>query len=62
MTALLSIDEIAGLLGVLPKTARDKIVTRPDFPAPVFRLSQRIRKWSRDEVLEYLTKKTHAGG
>lgn len=58
---MLTITEIAALLSVTPKTARDKIVTQPNFPAPVIRLSQRIRKWSQREVSEYLEKTSRAG-
>ena len=54
MTDTLTIDQIAELMHVSPKTARDKKVTLPDFPQPVFRLSQRNRAWRRADVLAYL--------
>lgn len=50
----LNTEEIAGLLGVSRKHVTDRVVTRPDFPKPVIRLSQRVRKWAEHEVLAYL--------
>jgi predicted DNA-binding transcriptional regulator AlpA len=50
----LTIYQIAELMHVSPKTARDKKVTAPDFPEPAFRLSQRNRAWRRSEVFAYL--------
>lgn len=46
-------EEIAHLLGVSRKHVTDRVVTRPDFPKPVIRLSQRVRKWAQHEVLDY---------
>lgn len=54
MTDTLTIDQIAELMHVTPKTARDKKVTAPGFPEPVFRFSQRNRAWRRSDVLAYL--------
>ena len=51
MTDTLTITEIAELMHVSPKTARDKKVTDPRFPRPVFQLSQRNRAWRRADVL-----------
>jgi predicted DNA-binding transcriptional regulator AlpA len=50
----LTTEEIAHLLGVSRKHVTDRIVTRPDFPAPVINLSQRTRRWAQAEVLAYL--------
>ena len=50
----LTTEEIASLLGVSRKHVTDRVVTRPDFPKPVIRLSQRVRKWAQSEVLDYL--------
>jgi hypothetical protein len=50
----LTIDDIAALMHVTPKTARDKKVTAPGFPRPAFQTSQRNRAWRRAEVLAYL--------
>lgn len=54
MSDTIDIKQIADLAHVTPKTARDRIVTRPDFPAPAFQYSQRLRAWRRDEVCQYL--------
>lgn len=54
MTETLTIEQIAELMHVTPKTARDKKVTAPDFPRPAFRFSQRNRAWRRADVLAYL--------
>lgn len=54
MNDTLTIDDIAKLMHVSPKTARDKKVTAPDFPKPVFQFSQRNRAWRRADVLAYL--------
>ena len=43
MTDTLTIEQIAELMHVSPKTARDKKVTAHDFPKPAFRFSQRNR-------------------
>jgi predicted DNA-binding transcriptional regulator AlpA len=49
----LTTEEIATLLGVSRKHVTDRIVTRPDFPAPVIKLSQRTRKWAQAEVITF---------
>lgn len=54
MSETLTIEDIAELMHVTPKTARDKKVTAPDFPRPAFRTSQRNRAWRRAEVFAYL--------
>jgi predicted DNA-binding transcriptional regulator AlpA len=50
----ITIEEIAKLLHVTVRTARDKKVTHPDFPKPAWRLSQRNRAWRKSDVLAYL--------
>jgi len=50
----LTTEEIAKLLGVSRKHVTDRIVTRPDFPAPIIKLSQRTRQWAQSDVLDYL--------
>jgi len=61
LSPLVNISELAALFGVSRKHAANRIVTRPDFPAPVVRLSQRTRKWSREDVTSYLKKRSRAG-
>lgn len=53
-TDTITIDQIAKLMHITPKTARDKKVTAPDFPRPAFQTSQRNRAWRRSDVLAYL--------
>ncbi len=50
----LNTQEIAQLLGVKQKTVTDKIVKHPDFPTPTVDLSQKVRRWAKDEVLAYV--------
>jgi hypothetical protein len=54
MSETLTIDQIAELMHVTPKTARDKKVTDPKFPRPAFQTSQRNRAWRRADVFAYL--------
>ena len=53
---MLTIDTagIAELLGVSRQHVTDRVVTRPDFPKPVVDMSQRVRRWAQDEVLDYI--------
>lgn len=50
----ITLAEIAHLLHVTVRTARDKKVTMDGFPAPAWRLSQRNRAWRRVDVLRFL--------
>jgi hypothetical protein len=52
--SLLGTKEIADMLGVTQKHVTDRIVTRPDFPAPAVGSSQRTRKWLEADVLGFL--------
>lgn len=54
----LNTQEIAGLLGVSRKHVTDRIVTRPDFPKPVVNKTQKDRRWSIDDLMDYLRPKT----
>jgi len=49
MEELITTKDIAEALAVTPKHACQRVVTRPDFPKPVIRLSQKTRRWLRDE-------------
>lgn len=44
---------IAALLGVTRAYATDRITKRADFPAPVIDVSERTRRWNRDDVLRW---------
>lgn len=45
-------DDIAEFLTLAPRTVKEKLVHRPDFPAPL-RLSSKVKRWFRDEVIEW---------
>lgn len=45
---------IAALLGVSRAHVTDRLTKAPTFPPPVIDLSQRLRRWDRAEVLEWL--------
>ena len=55
MTDYLTIDGIADLLQVAPKTVRDRIVHKPDFPAPAIVAGPRTRRWLRADVIAWAT-------
>lgn len=48
---LVGTKEIARMLGVTQAHATNNIVKRPDFPKPAVNLSQRLRKWRREDVM-----------
>ncbi len=50
MNQLIDITEIAELLKVRREYVRDRVVRLPDFPAPAVTLSQRVRRWRREDV------------
>lgn len=56
MTALINIDDIAERVGESREYVRDKLVRRPDFPRPALVLSQKVKKWSTDDIERWLRK------
>lgn len=54
VTSLLSIDDIAKMLGVEYRHVRDRLSKRPDFPRPALNLSQKTRRWDRAKVQEWV--------
>lgn len=54
---LIGTKEIARMLGVTQAHATNRIVKRPDFPKPAVNLSQRLRKWRREDVLKVVVQK-----
>lgn len=56
MTDLIDLDAIAALTGSRREYARDSIVKRPDFPRPSLSLSQKMRRWNRQDVEQWLAK------
>jgi len=50
---LMGTSEIANLLGVSRAHLVDRLSKRPDFPKPALNLSQRLRKWRKEDVLRW---------
>jgi predicted DNA-binding transcriptional regulator AlpA len=53
MNQLIDITEIAEILKVRREYVRDRVVKLPDFPAPAITLSQRVRRWRREDVVAW---------
>jgi len=51
---LIGTQDIARMLNVSQAHCTGRIIKRPDFPKPTINLSQRLRKWRRDDVLKFL--------
>ena len=47
---------IAKLLGVSRAHVTDRLTKAPTFPAPVIDLSQRMRRWDREQVLAWMSR------
>jgi predicted DNA-binding transcriptional regulator AlpA len=47
---LISITQIAEILNMSQAYVRDRVVRRPDFPRPSLVLSQKTKRWARDDV------------
>ena len=56
-TDLLGTKDIARMLGISQAHCVGRIIKRPDFPRPVVNLSQRLRKWRREDVLKFVVAK-----
>lgn len=56
---LIDTGSIAQMLGVTRIHATSSITKQPGFPRPRVNLSQRLRRWSRDDVLQWI-KRTSA--
>ncbi len=57
MSELITTGDIAQYLGVTREYVTDKLTKRPDFPKPAICISQKLKKWRRDEVLAYCSGK-----
>ena len=53
----MSTGDIAKLIGLSRAHVTDVITKRPDFPKPVVNLSERLRRWDRDDVMSFFTTK-----
>ena len=56
---LLSTADIAGILGVSRQYVTDHLTKTPTFPQPTVNLSQVMRRWSRSDVMRFLTARKH---
>lgn len=60
MNDLIDLDDIAALIGLPRAYVRDTLIKRPEFPPPAIRLSQRIKKWNRATVREWMQRQEKA--
>lgn len=51
---LIDTRSIAQMLGVTRAWATSSITKQPGFPRPRVNLSQRLRRWSRDDVVQWV--------
>jgi predicted DNA-binding transcriptional regulator AlpA len=49
---LVDTGDIAKMLGVTRAHVTNRLSKRPDFPRPAVNLSQRLRRWRREDVLK----------
>jgi len=49
---------IAKMFGITRAWATDSITKQPGFPRPRINLSQRLRRWSRDDVTQWAKRET----
>jgi len=57
MTELLTPAEIAAMLKVPVRIAQEQVLRTPSFPAPAINLSQKVRRWFRSDVEDWIAKK-----
>lgn len=50
MNETIDTEGIAKILGCSREYATDRLVKKPDFPAPVVNRSRRMRRWAKDAV------------
>jgi predicted DNA-binding transcriptional regulator AlpA len=46
---------IAEIVGVTRRHVTERLTKEPTFPAPVINLSRKTRRWSREQVMAWLT-------
>lgn len=51
---LVGTKEIARMLGITQAHCTGRIIKRPDFPKPTVELSQRLRKWRKEDVSRWI--------
>ena len=48
--------EIATMLGLSREHVTDYLIKQPGFPKPAVNMSQKLRRWDRDDVMSYVRK------
>lgn len=51
---LLTLDDITAMVKLSRDYVRDRLVKRPDFPRPTFALSQKSKRWKREDVVGWI--------
>jgi predicted DNA-binding transcriptional regulator AlpA len=54
-TDMIDTQGIAAIIGVSRRHVTERLTKDPTFPPPVINLSSRTRRWSREQVLAWLT-------
>ena len=54
MTDLLDLDGISQIIGTPRAYVRDTLVKRPDFPRPCLNLSNKMRRWGKQDVEKWV--------
>lgn len=57
MTELLTPQEIADILKVPLRIAQEQVLRTSSFPPPAINLSQKVRRWYRQDVEDWIAKK-----
>ena len=57
---MLTRQDIASMLGVTVATVRRRVESRPDFPKPAIRLSQKTVRWEPGDVLKWVARQKSA--
>lgn len=56
MNDLLDTADIARMLGVSREHCTNRLIKRPDFPKPAMNLSRRLRRWRKQDIVQWLLK------
>jgi hypothetical protein len=60
MNDLIDTEAIAQLLQCTRKHVADRLVHRPDFPAPAVNVSRKLRRWEREAILAWARQPSRA--
>ena len=56
MNELIGTEDISARLNLGHAYVRDRVVKHPDFPRPKLALSQKCRRWSREDFEDWLSR------